>query len=154
MCYLWLSKHYSTRPYSQNVWICVVPDILLLHQSTHRVSITFLWKIMRMGMMGVHPLGQHHLGDICLTRHLRPYCLKTKAKVRAQIPRFRRNQPLEGLTPSESLSDNFYVPKTPSQRSPSRDDPNSSHGFFDPNSSCFDLYDKRMIFYENKNDIL
>ena len=58
-----------------------------------------------------------------------------------------------GLTPSESLSDDFYAPKTPSQRSLSRDDPDSSHGFFDPNSSCFNLYDKRMIFYENRRDL-
>ena len=54
-----------------------------------------------------------------------------------------------GSTPSESLSDNFYAPNTPSWRSPSRDDPDSLHGFFNPNSSHFDLYDKRTIFYKN-----
>ena len=48
-----------------------------------------------------------------------------------------------GLTPAESLSDDIYVPKTPSQQSPSGDDPDSSHGFFNPNPSpCFNLYDK------------
>ena len=37
-----------------------------------------------------------------------------------------------GPTPSELESDDFYVPKTPSPRSPSRD-LDSSHGFFNPN---------------------
>ena len=59
---------------------------------------------------------------------------------------------LPGSTPSESSSDKFYAPKTPSWRSPLRDDPDSLHRFFDPNSSHFDLYDKRTIFYENQND--
>ena len=46
---------------------------------------------------GVRPLGLHHLGDLCLTRHLRPnHCLKTEAKVRTLIPRFCWNQPLQG----------------------------------------------------------
>ena len=57
-----------------------------------------------------------------------------------------------GSTPSESLSDDFYAPRTPSRRSPSRDDPNSSHRFFDLHSSRFNLYDKRTIFYENRED--
>ena len=97
MCYSQLSKHYLMRHYSQNVWICIVLDILLLHQSMHRVSITFLWKTMRMGMMGVHPLGLHHLGDLCLTRHLCPdHHLKTKARVGTLIPWFHQNQPLQG----------------------------------------------------------
>ena len=96
MCYLRLSKHYLMRHYSQNVQICVVPDIPLLCQSMHRVSITFLQKTMRMGMMGVHPLGQHHLGDVCLIRHLHPYHLKTRAKVRTLIPQFCQNWPLQG----------------------------------------------------------
>ena len=95
MCYLQLSKHYSMRHYSQNVWICVVPDILLLHQSIHRASITFLWKTMRIGMMGVHCLHLHHLGDLCLTRHLPDHCLKTRAKVGTLIPLFHWNQPLQ-----------------------------------------------------------
>ena len=105
MCYLWLSKHYSMRPYSQNVWICVILDILLLRQSTHRMSITFLQKTMRIGMMGVHPLGLHHLGDMCLIRHLRPdHHLKTKAKVETLIPRFCQDQPLwDQLLLSQSL---------------------------------------------------
>ena len=56
-----------------------------------------------------------------------------------------------GSTHSESESDNIYVPKTPSPRSPSRDDPNSSHGFFNPNPGPrFDLYDQKQIFYENQ----
>ena len=38
-----------------------------------------------------------------------------------------------GLTPSESESDDFYAPKTPFLRSPSKDDPDSSHSFFNPN---------------------
>ena len=38
-----------------------------------------------------------------------------------------------GLTRSESESDDFYAPKTPSWRSSSRDDLDSSHGFFNPN---------------------
>ena len=105
MCYLWLSKHYLMRLYSQNFQICVVPDILLLHQSMHRVSITFLWKAIRMGMMGVHPSGLHHLGDMCLIRHLCPdHHLKTKARVGTLIPRFCWNQPLQGqLILSQSL---------------------------------------------------
>ena len=58
-----------------------------------------------------------------------------------------------GSTPSESSSDDFYAPKTPSWRSPSRDDPDSSHGFFNPNPDPrFDLYDKKVIFYKNKDD--
>ena len=72
MCYLQLSRHYLMRHYSQNAQICVVPDIhLSLHRWTHRVSITFLQMIMRMRMMGVQIFIWHHLGDICLTRHLR-----------------------------------------------------------------------------------
>ena len=105
MCYLWLSKHYSMRHYSKNVQICIVPDILLLHQSMHRVSMTFLWKTMRMEMMRVHPLGLHHLGNLCPIRHLRPdHHLKTRAKVRTLIPQFHWNQPLQGQLPlSQSL---------------------------------------------------
>ena len=38
-----------------------------------------------------------------------------------------------GSTHSESESDDFYAPKTPSLRSPSKDDPDSLHGFFDLN---------------------
>ena len=75
MCYLWLYKHYSMRHYSQNVQICVILDIhLSLLQWMHRVSITFLWMIMRMRMMGVQIFIQHRLGDLCLTRplHLLP----------------------------------------------------------------------------------
>ena len=153
MCYLRLFKQYSMRHYSQNVQMCVIPDILLLHQSMHRVSITFLWKTMRMGMMGVHPSGLHHLGDMCLIRHLcLDHRLKTRAKVETLIPQFHWNHNPPGSTPSESSSDDFYAPKTPSQRSPSKDDPNSSHGFFDPNSSCFNLYDKRTIYYKDRED--
>ena len=71
--------------------------ILLLHQSMHRLSITFLQKTMRMGMMGMHPLGQHHLGDMCLTRHFHlNHRLKTKVKVETLIPWFCWNQPLQG----------------------------------------------------------
>ena len=105
MCYLQLSKHYSMRPYSRNVQICVVLDILLLRQSTHRMSIMFLQKTMRIGMMGVHPSGLHHLGDMCLIRHLcLDHHLKTKAKVETLIPRFRQNQPLwDQLLLSQSL---------------------------------------------------
>ena len=73
------------------------PDIHLLRQSMHRVSITFLQKTMRMGMMGVHPPGLHHLGDMCLIRHLcLDHCLKTRAKVETLAPQFRWNQPLQG----------------------------------------------------------
>ena len=81
------------------------PDIHLLHQSMHRVSITFLQKTMRMGMMGVHPPGLHHLGDMCLIRHLcLDHCLKTRAKVRTLIPWFCQNQPLQGqLVLNQSL---------------------------------------------------
>ena len=59
-----------------------------------------------------------------------------------------------GSTHSESESDDFYAPKTPSQRSPSKDIPDSSHGFFNPNlNPCgFDLYDQKQIFYENWAD--
>ena len=58
-----------------------------------------------------------------------------------------------GSTPLESSSDNIYVPKTPSQGSPSRDDPDSLHGFFNPNPGPrFDLYDQKQIFYENRAD--
>ena len=92
------------KPYSQNVQICVVLDILLLHQSMHRVNITFLQKTMRMGMMEVYPPGLHHLGDPCLTRHLPDHHLKTRARVRTLIPWFRWNQPLQGrLTLSWNL---------------------------------------------------
>ena len=42
---------------------------------------------------------------------------------------------------------------TPSQRSPLRDDPDSSHGFFNPNPDPrFDLYDKKVIFYKNQDN--
>ena len=45
----------------------------------------------------VHPLGLHHLGDLCLIRHLCPdHRLKTKVRVRTLIPWFHRNQPLQG----------------------------------------------------------
>ena len=155
MCYLRLSKHYSMRHYSRNVRICVIPNILLLCQSTHRVSITFLRKTMRMGMMGVHPSGLHHLGDMCLIRHLRfNHCLKTRAKVKTLIPWFRWDQPLQDQLLLSSCPMTFtYVPKTPSQLSPSRDDPDALHGFFNLNPDpCFDLYDKKVIFYENRDD--
>ena len=81
------------------------PDILLLHQSMHRVSITFLRKTMGMGMMRVHPSGLHCLGDMCLIRHLcLDHRLKTRAKVRTLIPQFHWNQPLQGrLILSQSL---------------------------------------------------
>ena len=54
-----------------------------------------------------------------------------------------------GLTSSESESDDFYVPKTPSPRSPSRD-LDSSHGFFNPNPGPRDkLYDEKLVTYGN-----
>ena len=58
-------------------------------------------------------------------------------------------------TPSESESDDFYAPKTPSQQSPPRDDPDSSHRFFNPNLNPwgFDLYDQKQIFYENQANL-
>ena len=57
----------------------------------------FLQKTMRMGMMGVCLLRLHHLGDLCLIRHLcTDHCLKTKAKVGILIPWFHQNQPLQG----------------------------------------------------------
>ena len=53
----------------------------------------------------MHPLSQHHLGDMCLTRHLCPdHRLKTRAKVRTLISWFCQNQPLQGqLLLSQSL---------------------------------------------------
>ena len=58
-----------------------------------------------------------------------------------------------GLTRSKSESDDFYAPKTPSWRSPSRDDLDSSHGFFNPNPGPhFDIYDQKQVFYENQAD--
>ena len=55
-----------------------------------------------------------------------------------------------GLTPSELESDDFYVPKTPSLRSPSQGDPDSSHGFFNPNPDPHDkLFNKKVITYGN-----
>ena len=54
-----------------------------------------------------------------------------------------------GLTPSELESDDFYVPKTPSPRSPSKD-LDSSHGFFNPNPGPHDeLYDEKLVTYGN-----
>ena len=55
-----------------------------------------------------------------------------------------------GLTPSELESDDFYVPKTPSPRSPSRG-PDSSHGFSNLNPGPHDnpLYDSKEVTYEN-----
>ena len=54
-----------------------------------------------------------------------------------------------GPTPSELESDDFYVPKTPSPRSPSRD-PDSSHRFFNPNPGPPDpLYDEKLVTYGN-----
>ena len=54
-----------------------------------------------------------------------------------------------GLTSSESESDDFYVPKTPSPRSPSRD-LDSSHGFFNPNPGPRDkLYNEKLVTYGN-----
>ena len=55
-----------------------------------------------------------------------------------------------GLTPSELESDDFYVPKTPSPRTPSRD-PDSLHGFFNPNPGPRDdpLYDEKLVTYRN-----
>ena len=101
----------------------------------------------------MHPSGLHHLGDMCFIRHLcLDHRLKTRAKVETLIPQFHWNHNPPGSTPSESSSDDFYAPKTPSQRSPSKDDPNSSHGFFDPNLSCFNLYDKRTIYYKDRED--
>ena len=53
------------------------------------------------------------------------------------------------LTPSESESDDFYVPKTPSLRSSSRD-LDSSHEFINPNPGPHDkLYDKELVTYGN-----
>ena len=41
---------------------------------------------------GVRHLGLHHLGDLCLIRHLCPdHCLKTRAKVGTLIPWFCQN---------------------------------------------------------------
>ena len=52
-------------------------------------------------------------------------------------------------TPSESESDDFYVPETPSPRTPSRD-PDSLHGFFNPNPGPSDpLYDEKLVTYRN-----
>ena len=56
-----------------------------------------------------------------------------------------------GSTPSESESDDFYVPKTPPLRSPSRDAPDSLYGFFNPNPDP-PLYDQKQIFYENRDN--
>ena len=54
-----------------------------------------------------------------------------------------------GLTPSESESDDFYVPKTPSLRTPSRD-LDSLHGFFNSNPGPSDpLYDETLVTYGN-----
>ena len=80
-----------------------------------------------------------------------PLLPKNKGKGKNPNPLVMEPTP-PGSTPSESSSDDFYVPKTPPWQSPSRDDPNSSHRFFDLNSSFFDLYDKRMIFYENREN--
>ena len=59
-----------------------------------------------------------------------------------------------GLTHSESESNDFHAPKTPSWRFPSKDIPNSLHRFFNPNLNPhgFDLYDQKQIFYENRAD--
>ena len=106
---------------------------------------------MKMGMMGVHPSGLHHLGDMCLIRHLCPgHRLKTRAKVRTLIPWFHHNQ---GSTRSEPESDDFYAPKTPSPRSPSKD-ALDSHRFFNPSPSSqhFDLYDQKQVLYKNWDD--
>ena len=60
-------------------------------------TLTFLQKTMRMGIMGVHHLCLHHLGDSCPHRHLcLDHRLKTKAKARTLIPWFHLNQPLQG----------------------------------------------------------
>ena len=53
-----------------------------------------------------------------------------------------------GLTPSESESDNFYLPRTPPLRSPQAD-PDSLHRFFNPNPGLSNdpLYDSKTISY-------
>ena len=81
---------------------------------------------------------------------------KNQGKGKNPNPQVPLEPTLEGLTPSESLSDKFYAPKTPSQRSPSRDDPDSLHGFFDPNSSRFDplLTSKKLDFQDFHKAVL
>ena len=55
-----------------------------------------------------------------------------------------------GSIPSELESDDFYVPKTPSPRSPSKEDLDSSHGFFNPNPGPPNpLRDSKIIDYGN-----
>ena len=153
MCYLWLSKHYSMRHYSRNVWICVIPDILLLHQSMHRVSITFLQKTMRMGMMGVHPSGLHHLGDMCLIRHLHlDHCLKTRAKDETLIPRFCQNQPLQGQLLLSHRLTTFMFPRHLSGDLPLGMIPTPRMDSLILTGPCFDLYDWKQIFYEDWAD--
>ena len=100
--------------------------------------------------MGVHPLGLHHLGDLCLIRHPRPPP-KNQGKGQNPYPPVLPEPTPPGSTPSELESDDIYIPKTPSLRSPSMDAPDSSHGFFNPNPDS-PLYDQKQIFYENWDD--
>ena len=151
MCYLQLSKHYSMRHYSQNVQICIIPDILLLLlQWTHRVSITFLHKTMRMGIMGGAPFAPAPPGRLMPPQAPLPGpSPKNQGKGQNPNPPVPPKLTPPGLTPSELESDDFYVPKTPSLRSPLRD-LDSSHGFFNPNPGPHDqLYDETLVTYGN-----
>ena len=76
-----------------------------------------------------------------------PLLLKNQGKGKNLLPLVLPEPTPPGSAPSESLSDDFYAPKTPSWRSPSRDDLNSSHKFSNPNPEpCFDPMIRRSFF--------
>ena len=89
MCYLQLSKHYSMRHYSQNVHICIVPDILL--QGEYNIPL----EDNENGDDGGAPFRPALPGRHVPNQASLPFPPKTRAKVRTQIPWFCQNQPLQ-----------------------------------------------------------
>ena len=146
MCYLQLSKHYSMRHYSQNVWICVIPSVNA--QGEYNIPPEDNENVDDGGA----PFASAPPGRSVPYQAPLPWPPpKNQGKGQNPNPPVPPEPTPPGLTPSESESDDFYAPKTPFPRSPSKDALDSSHRFFNPNPDP-PLYDQKQIFHDNQDD--
>ena len=141
------------RHYSQNVWICVIPDILLLHPVNAQGEYNIPSEDNENGDDGGALFAPAPPGRSVPYQAPLPWPLpKNQGKGQNPNPPVLPKPTSPGSTPSESESDDFYVPKTPSLRTPSRDS-DSSHSFFNPiPGPCDDpLCDEKLVTYGNPN---
>ena len=141
------------RCYSQNVQICIIPDIL-----------TPVVPVNTQGEYNIPPEdnkdGDHGgvpFGPALPGRHV-PYQApppgplpKNQGKGQNPDPLMSKTLTPLGTTPPELESDDFYIPKTPPPRTP-HGAPDSLHRFFNSNPNP-PLYDCKVIFWENWDDL-